>query len=123
VSAWPLSYRIQNHPLLAKPYYKKFIEQLSDEQTHPAARRNIVRLFQFIEIPKRYHGSIMDICFRYVNSPGEAIAVKAFSLRILENLSSQYPEILPELKTIIEARWELETPAFRSRARKILKKG
>jgi len=43
-------------------------------------------------------------------------------LHILENMSERYPEILPELKTIIEARWEFETPAFRSRARKILKK-
>ena len=121
-AAWPMSYCIRNHPDLAKPYFKQFIDQLSDRQAHPAARRNIVRLFQFVEIPKRHHGKIMDICFHFISSPEEAIAVKAFSLRILENMVSAYPEILPELKTIIEARWEYETPAFRSRARKILKK-
>ena len=121
-AAWPLSYSIQHHPQLAKPYFKKFIDQLSDDHAHPAARRNMVRLFQFIEIPKSRHGKIMDICFRFISSPDEAIAVKAFSLRILENLSKVYPEILPEIKSVIEARWELETPAFRSRARKILKK-
>jgi hypothetical protein len=57
-----------------------------------------------------------------VTALGEAIAVKAFSLTILENLCKTYPEILPEIKTIIEARWEEETPAFRSRAGKILRK-
>jgi hypothetical protein len=81
-----------------------------------------VRLLQFTEIPKRYQGRVMNTCFGFIEDPGEAIAVKAFSLTVLENLSRAYPGILPEIKTIIEARWEQETPAFRSRARKILGK-
>jgi hypothetical protein len=121
-AAWPMSYCIQNKPDLVKPFLKKFIEKLSDQHAHPAAKRNIVRLFQFIDIPKRYHGKIMDLCFQFVSSSEEAIAVKAFSLHILEKMSVNYPEILPELKTVIETRWDCETPAFRSRARKILKK-
>ena len=40
----------------------------------------------------------MTACFNYIPNPDEAIAVKAFSLTVLENLSKQYPEILPELK-------------------------
>jgi hypothetical protein len=120
-AAWPLSYCARNYPDLAKPYFKKFIDQLSDIESHPAAKRNIVRLFQFVEIPKKYHGKLMNHCFQFINSSHEAIAVKAFSLTILKNMSVIYPEILPELKTIIEARWEFETPAFHSRARKILK--
>ncbi|HXB30284.1 MAG TPA: hypothetical protein VNW49_10720 [Puia sp.] len=119
-AAWPMSYCIRKHPILAKPYFKKFIDQLSDSNAHPAARRNIVRLLQFVEIPKRFHGKLMDICFQFINNPEEAVAVKAFSFSILSNLAEIYPEILPEIKTVIEARWEFETPAFRSRARKIL---
>ena len=64
----------------------------------------------------------MDICFEYISSPTEAIAVKAFALTVLENLSQQYPEIRSELKTIIEDRWDYESAAFRSRAKKILKR-
>jgi len=41
----------------------------------------------------------MDICFRCVASPKEAVAVKAFSLTVLGNLAKLYPEILPEIKT------------------------
>jgi hypothetical protein len=120
-TAWPMSYCIRQNPDLAKPYFKKFIDLLSDLNAHPAARRNIVRLLQFVEIPKRLHGRLMDICFKFISNPEEAIAVKAFSLSILSNLAVTYPEILPEIKTVIEARWEFETPAFRSKARKILK--
>jgi len=40
---------------------------------------------------------------------------------VLENLSKQYPEIKHELKVIIEERWDYETAAFHSRAKRILK--
>ncbi|MES1217149.1 MAG: hypothetical protein ABUT20_16670, partial [Bacteroidota bacterium] len=57
----------------------------------------------------------------YIASHDEAIAIKAFSLTVLEKLSHQYPEIKKELKLVIEDRWNYETAAFHSRARKILK--
>jgi hypothetical protein len=120
-AAWPMSYCIRQYPVLAKPYYKKFIDQLSDSKVHSAAKRNIVRLLQFVEIPKKLHGKLMDLCFQFISNPEEAIAVKAFSLSILSKLAEIYPEILPEIKTVIEASWEFETPSFRSRAKKILR--
>jgi len=120
--AWPLSYCIQSQPELAKPYLKKFMDKLLDQHVHPAVKRNIIRLFQFVIIPEKYHGRIMDLCFHFINSPEEAIAVKAFSLHILENMSTAYPDIVSELKSVIEARWDFESPAFQSRARKILRK-
>ena len=64
----------------------------------------------------------MTICFNYIQSNDIAVAIKAFSLTVLQNLSKDYPEILHELKTIIDERWEHETMAFKSRAKKILKR-
>jgi hypothetical protein len=121
-AAWPMAYCVKNYPFMAKPYFKKFIDQLSSAKTVIAAKRNIVRLLQFTDVPKRYQGRLMDACFQFISSPEEAIAVKAFSLTVLDNLSSSYPEILPEIRSIIEARWEYETPAFKTRAKKILQK-
>jgi hypothetical protein len=83
--------------------------------------RNTVRLLQDVSIPKRWHGRVMSLCFDFVADPETPIAVKAFSLTILSNLSKDYPEIRGELKLIIEGQWEQATPAFRSRARTILK--
>jgi hypothetical protein len=121
-ASWPMSYCVREYPDLAKSYFGKFINCLSASNAHPAAKRNIVRLLQFAKIPKRYHGKLMDQCFRFISDPAEAIAVKAFSLTILDNLSTDYPEIRPEIKVIIEERMAFETPAFRSRAKKILSK-
>ena len=64
----------------------------------------------------------MNICFNFTLSNETAVAIKVFSLTILQNLSKSYPEIISEIKLIIEERWEHETVAFRARAGKILKK-
>ncbi|MCG2616572.1 hypothetical protein LZZ85_19895 [Terrimonas sp. NA20] len=122
LAAWPISYVVESHPALIRKHLPKIIKNLERKDTHPAVRRNTIRLFQHIDIPEKYQGTVMNLCFEYVCDPTEKAALKAFSLTVLENLSKQYPEIKPELKTIIEERWDTETPAFRSRAKKIMKK-
>lgn len=120
-AAWPMSYVVQEHPALIRPYLNKLINNLGKKEQHPAIVRNSVRILQDMDLPKKYHGKLMDTCFNFIESNEVPAAVKAFSLTVLESLSKNYPEIRPELKLIIEERWEHETPAFHSRARKILK--
>ena len=121
-AAWPISYSVIAHPQLIKKHWGQLVKNLKKPGIHAAVKRNTIRLMQDIEIPQRYHGEMMTHCFNYIADPEETMAVKAFSLTALDNLSKLYPEILPELKTIIEDRWEYETPAFKSRGRKILAK-
>ena len=120
-AAWPLSYCVRRYPELIAPYYRQLLDNLGRKDIHVAVIRNTVRLLQDVSIPKRWHGRVMSICFDFVSDPETPIAVKAFALTILSNLSRDYPEIRGELKLIIEEQWERATPAFRSRARKILK--
>jgi len=123
MAAWPVSYAVEAHPDLIRKHLPALLKNLEKPGTHPAVRRNSIRLLQHVEIPKKYHGGVMNFCFDYISDPKEKAAVKAFSLTVLENLSKQYPEIKQELKAIIEDRWDSETPAFRSRAKKIISRG
>ena len=120
-AAWPLSYCAIDHPELIQKHLGKLLKHMEKPGLPIAVKRNAVRLLQHIEIPERYHGKVMDLCFDYITSIDEAVAVKAFSLTILQNLSRQYPEIKNELKLVIEERWNYESVAFKSRAKKILK--
>lgn len=120
-TAWPLSYCVINHPELIQKYFSKLIKNLRKPKLHDAVKRNTIRLLQHITIPERLHGEVMNLCFGYIASNVEPVAVKAFSLTVLQNLSKQYPEIRNELKLVIEERWDHESAAFRSRAKKILK--
>ncbi|MGB8191084.1 MAG: hypothetical protein WCF67_04150 [Chitinophagaceae bacterium] len=119
-AAWPMSCCVKDHPHLIKPYFKKLLDNLEQPGLHDAVVRNTVRLLQDVEIPEKHHGRLMTICFDYIQSNETAVGIKAFSLTILQNLAKLYPEILQELKTIIQERWEHETAAFRSRGKKIV---
>lgn len=120
-AAWPMSCSVKEHPELIRPYFEKLLDMLQKTGVHNAVVRNITRLLQDVKIPKQYHGKIMTICFEYISSENIPVAVKAFSLTVLDNLSKAYPEIRPELKLIIQERLDHETAAFKSRAKKILK--
>lgn len=121
-AGWPLSICVEKYPELMQPYFKKLLDYLDQPGTHEAVTRNIVRILQYVDIPKRFHGRVMNACFEFISTPDTPIAVKAFSLTVLEHLAEEYPDIKPELKVIIEERWDHETAAFRSRAKKIMKK-
>ena len=121
-AAWPLSYCVRAHPELIEPYFKPLLDHLQRKDIHVAVIRNTVRLLQDVTIPKKHQGRVMSTCFDFVQSPETPIAVKAFSLTILFHLAADYPDIRGELKLIIEEQWEHSTPAFRSRAKKILAK-
>jgi len=121
-AAWPMSYCVREHPSLIQPYFKKLLQMLARPDNHDAVTRNILRLLQDVKIPKRFHGDLMNRCFEYITASDIPSAIKAFALTILENLSNEYPDIRKELQIIIEERFVHESPAFQSRARKILKK-
>ena len=120
-AGWPISYCVEEHPELIKKHFPRLLKNLGKKRIHDAVKRNTVRLLQYVSIPGKFHGEVMDLCFRYITSPAEAVAVKAFSLTVLQNLARQYPEITNEIKLVIDERWDYETVAFKTRAKKLLK--
>lgn len=120
-AAWPVSYCVEAHPPLIDKHWKKLMDNLKKPGLHNAVKRNSVRFMQDIKLPEKYHGQIMDICFQFLEAPGEALAVKVFSMTVLANLAKFYPEIKPELILVIEDQLPHQTPGFKSRARQVLK--
>ena len=119
--AWPLSYCAIAHPFLMQKNFEKLISNLQKPNLHDAIKRNTVRLLQTVDIPEKYHGSVMEICFKYVESPDEAVAIKAFSLTVLGRLAKKYPEIIPEIKLLVEDQLPHQTAAFKTRSKNLLK--
>src|SRR6201992_3830883 len=93
-AAWPMCNCVKNHPELIEPFFKPLLDNLAKKNLHDAVKRNTVRLLQEVAIPKKFHGQLMNICFDFIQSNEEPVAIKAFSLTILHNLSKQYPEII-----------------------------
>ncbi len=120
-AAWSISWAAQKKPHFIKLYIKDLIEQLSRKAVHDAVIRNSVCILQKIDIPKDLHGELMNCCFAFIESNKTPVAVKAFSLTTLFNLSKIYPDIKNELKIIIEERLDDETAAFKQRGKQILR--
>ena len=97
------------------------MQHLKKSGLQDAVKRNSIRFMQQIELPEKHHGEIMDMCFNYLESPKESLAVKVFSMSVLGNLTKYYPEIKTELKLIIEDQLPHQSAGFKSRAKKILK--
>ena len=119
--AWPLSYCAITHPELMKTNFEMLLNNLKKPNLHDSIKRNTVRLFDAIDIPPKFEGPLMEICFTYLESPDEAVAVKAFSIGILGKLAKKYPEITPEIKLMIEEQLPHQSAAFKSRAKAFMK--
>lgn len=120
-AAWPMCYCAIAYPGLMDDNFEKLFENLNKKGIHNVIKRNSVRLLQHITIPSQHEGTVMNLCFQYVESPNEAVAIKAFSLTILGKLAKKYPEIIPEIKMLIESQTAHQTPAFKNRASKLFR--
>lgn len=119
-AAWPVSYCIERNPDLIKPYFNVLIKQLENDDAHVAVRRNVARLFQFVEIPKRYQGRLFDACYNLLNDADQPVAVRVFSMTVAAKLARNEPELLDELRLVATKHPSLMTAGFRSRFRRVL---
>ena len=120
-SSWIITQVAEKDYQLISPYLPLTIEKLKEPGISDAVKRNTIRLLQFIEINEELEGEVMNICFDFLSSGKEAVAIKAFSLTVLAQLCQKYPEIRNELKILVEDLLPLEKPAFAARARKVMK--
>ena len=118
-ASWPLSYCVQKHPALIHNKFDKLIKKLHEPCLHDAIKRNSVRMLQYVSIPEKHQGAIMDICFKYLESPKEAVATKANSLYVLANLAKQYPEISAEINLLIEDQLPNQTSGFKTAVKRM----
>jgi hypothetical protein len=120
-AAWPLAYCVERHPQLIGPHLKTILNHLKKPGIHDSVKRNTIRLLQFINIPKRLQGQVVDTCFQFLSSKKEPVAVRVFSMAVLVNIARHNPELNHELIVTIEDHLPFAKPAFTSRARKALK--
>lgn len=120
-AAWALSFCFDKHPYLFNKYVSTLVEIMPDKTCHAAVKRCATQALQFMEIPEDLEGLVYDYGIDIINDPDESNAVKAYTLSILQNIVLKYPELKQELITLVEDKMPFETPAFKSRGKKLLK--
>lgn len=123
-AAHTLSLTFDKQPDLILPYREKLIQNLENPKLKSSLKRNILRILQFTEVEEHWMGNLYENCFELVANPKEEIAIRAFAMVILYNISNTFPELKPELKLLIESVLEEPeiSPGVRSKSNHILKK-
>ena len=83
-------------------------------------RRNVARLLQFVEVPKRFEGRIFDACYNLVADPAETVAVRWFSMSVAAKIAKDKPALLDELRLVVSEHQQGATAGLRSRMRRVL---
>lgn len=120
-ASWPLSYCVEYNPSLIKPHLKKILNYLYKEGEHVAVKRNILRLLQYITIPRSLQAKTINLCFDFLNNPKEPIAVRVFTMTVLGNLAKENEDLKNEIIMVIEDQLPYGSAGFLSRGKKVLK--
>jgi len=119
-AAWPLSCCVEAHPDLIKPHLQFILKMLDRTDVHDAAKRNIMRLLQYIEIPKRLYATVINHGFALMD-PKEPIAVRVFAMTVLARIAREEPDLKHELRIVMEDQLPFGSAGFKARANTILK--
>lgn len=121
-AGWVLSECADKYPFLIIPYFRNFIQKLQEPFTADSIKRNIIRVWQYVNIPDEYIDDIYAICFGFIHS-NEAIAIRVFSMTVCYNITRKIPELKQELRLAVEdvlMKNQDGSAAILSRGKKIL---
>lgn len=69
---------------------------------HPAVRRCVARVLQFVPVPDEWQAPVFDTCLGLLRAPAEPIAVKVYALTAAARVAAHYPELAGELLELAE---------------------
>jgi len=120
-AAYPLSYCVQDHPELIKPWFGRLIKKIQQKDIHDAVRRCALRIFEIVDIPEKYCGILFDLSHKYLHNINESIAVRAFALTVMSNIAQKYPDLKNEVRVNAESLLQCGIPALESRSKRSLR--
>ena len=118
---WAIDLYSFENPEIINPHLE-MIAGLLPEFSHDALRRHSLHILSRSPLPSSELGNLINICFDWLLSPNHNAAVKVYCMEILFRISLMEPAIKQELADCIEFRLNEETPGFKNRGLKILKK-
>jgi hypothetical protein len=120
-TAWIIGHSAEIYPNMVSPWIKPMLKIMQMPGIHGAVKRNVIRILQFAEIPPGLKGSVANLCFELISSIDEPIAVRTFSITVLAKIAQEEPALKKELEIVVRQMIPYSTPAFRARAKKVLK--
>lgn len=121
--SWTVAHCVEEKPDIMTPFLEDIILQLRQPDRIPAIRRNTLKIIadHHPTLTEDLRGHLVDVAFNLLLSPKEPVAVKVHAMQVLFDYCQSEPELLEELRLIIEEQLPNATAGFKSRGKKILK--
>jgi hypothetical protein len=119
-AAWVVGHCAEAHPDLFGQWLKPMVKKMRGPGADGAVKRNVVRILQFVDIPRSLQGMVANQCFEFLSSIDEPIAVRTFSITVLARIAKTEPDLKKELELTVRQMLPYSTAAFRARARMML---
>jgi hypothetical protein len=120
-SAWIIGHSAELHPAFVSPWLTTMMKILHKQRVDDAVKRNVIRILQFVDIPHKFRGKVVNLCFEFISSITEPIAVRTFSMSVLAKNACEEPMLWKEFEIVVRQMLPYAAPAFRARAKKYLR--
>ena len=120
-AAWVISHFAKKHPYFLEPRLPEITAVLPSVNTE-SVRRCLLNILSHLTIPEAQCGPLFDLCYKWLEGPGTAIAVRAYAMTILYNISNREPELKPELIALFESQKDMSSAGVLARSRILLEK-
>jgi hypothetical protein len=120
-AAWVMVKLQDIKPEWFEPWYESMVELLYQKGNHDAVDRNITRLFTCtIPTGARFEEILIDKGFRMLEDPEVSVAPKCNVMCMLLHYCKTYPELLKNLRLILERDLPHGSAAYKNRGQRIL---
>lgn len=119
-AAWILSHCADDHPWLIEKHIETLLLNLKRPVSDPV-KRNTLRVLRYVDIPEDLMGIAAELCFKFLHSGKEPVAIKVHAMDILYKIVRFFPELKDELRFVIEDQMTYGSAGFKNRGGKILK--
>lgn len=123
-SSWALTKVCDTNPSLFSNYLPVIVRKLLASRNESAKRSflKILTLTGTASLSETDRGQLAELCFSLLRTKDSAIAVKAYSMDVLYEISQDYPEMIHELASVLSLIPDDGSAGIKSKSRSLLKK-
>jgi hypothetical protein len=127
LDTYPLSMRAsrviwliaKKYPSFVYPYLPEFINRLTKFKVD-GVRRNILSILAEIPLPDIDPGELFDICYTWLGSEKEPVAIRGNAITILYKISEKEPDLKAELIELFQAQLPCRSKGIEKRIKDTL---
>lgn len=122
IASWILSRAVEFKADLFNESAHNACLKVINSTSEGGIKRNLIRVWQFsIPQSEAIRLEILEQALKLLSDTGQDVAVRVFSITVLEKLLRYFPEIKEEVLFLLEREYPQATPSFKVRADRFFK--